>query len=77
VNVPWPSPPSSSGSLVGVGLTDGIDLQRVHTDLGVEDLELAVAWINHHLDSVHCNREQTEQSRLPILLLSIHTHVHV
>lgn len=35
----WAGPPSSARPLVGVGLADGVDLQGVHADPGVEDLE--------------------------------------
>lgn len=49
----WPGPASSPRPLVGVGLTDGVDLQSVHTDPRVVDLELAVAAVHHEDDTVH------------------------
>ena len=40
-------------SLVGVGLTDGGDLQGVHTHLGVVHFEFGVSGIDHIENAVH------------------------
>lgn len=34
----WARPASSSRPLVGIGLADGVDLQSIHANPGVEDL---------------------------------------
>lgn len=35
----WACPASSAGPLIGIGLTDGVDLQRIHAYTGVENLQ--------------------------------------
>jgi hypothetical protein len=52
--------------LVGVGLTDREDLQGIHTDLGVEHLQLAVARVHYEPDTIHCTQK--------IALYSTHYH---
>lgn len=37
--VAWACSASSACPLIGIGLTDGVDLQRIHTDTGVENLQ--------------------------------------
>ena len=34
----WARPAGSSRSLIGIGLADGVDLQSIHANPGVEDL---------------------------------------
>lgn len=36
--VAWTRPASSASPLIGIGLTDGVDLQRIHAYTGVENL---------------------------------------
>ncbi len=50
--LPWTRTTSTTRTLIGVGLTDGKELQCIHTDTRVEDLQLAVAGINHIADTV-------------------------
>lgn len=57
--VPVASTSSSTGTLTGIGLTDGCDLQSVHTNPGVVYLELAEPAINDIHDAVDC-KEATE-----------------
>ncbi|GIX65042.1 DNA repair endonuclease, putative [Babesia caballi] len=45
-------PPGAAGALVGARLAHGGDLQAVHADLGVVDLQLAKPAVNHELDAV-------------------------
>lgn len=40
-------------------LTDGEDLESVHTDFRIEDLKLTVASIYHEHDSIHWESMQT------------------
>ena len=55
-------------------LADGINLQSVHTNLGIENLELAVARVNYKHNSVnlkkntgdfhnHCKSEQNSTTK--------------
>lgn len=37
--VAWACPASSAGPLIGIGLTDGVDLQCIHAYTGVENLQ--------------------------------------
>ena len=48
-----PGAPGTSGPLIGIGLGDGVDLEGVHADAGVVDLEFAVAGVHDVHDTVH------------------------
>lgn len=37
--VTWACSASSASSLIGIGLTDGVDLQCIHAYTGIENLE--------------------------------------
>lgn len=37
--VAWACPASSASPLIGIGLTDGVDLQCIHAYTGVENLQ--------------------------------------
>lgn len=37
--VTWARSASSARPLIGIGLTDGIDLQRIHAYTGIENLQ--------------------------------------
>mmetsp|Transcript_4277 Transcript_4277/g.7890 ORF Transcript_4277/g.7890 Transcript_4277/m.7890 type:complete len:484 (+) Transcript_4277:523-1974(+) len=53
VAVPGTGSPSSTLSLIGVRLGNRRQLERIHSDLRVVDLELAVSGIDHIFDAVH------------------------
>lgn len=52
MNLPTPRPTSTASTLVGVGLADGCDLERVHTNLGVVHFELAVSSIHNVVNTI-------------------------
>ena len=54
-HVPTASTTSTPRSLIGIGLTNRRDLQRVHTNLGVVDLELGVARVDNVQNTIDCS----------------------
>jgi len=42
----------TTSSLIGIGLADRSDLERVHTHLGVVNLELAVSGIHNVMNTI-------------------------
>ena len=52
IGAPCPAPALTHGASL-THLTDGVDLQRVHANPGVEHLQLAVARVHHKHDPVH------------------------
>jgi len=44
----------ATSSLVGIGLTDGSDLERIHTHLGIVYLELAVSGVHNVVNTIDC-----------------------
>jgi len=64
----WMTLPASRSTgttspLVGVGLTDGGDLERIHTHLRVVYFELAVSGVHNVVDTIDCDHgELTERT---------------
>ena len=54
MKLPASRPTGTTGALVGIGLADRGDLERVHTNLGVVYLELAVSGVDNVVDTIDC-----------------------
>ena len=54
MKLPASRPTGTTSPLIGIGLADGGDLERIHTHLRVVYLELAVPGVHNVVDTIDC-----------------------
>ena len=71
-DTPAPCSTSATSSLIGIRLTNGGNLQSVHTNFGVVHFELAVSGVNHKENAINLAIVSTR----PMKIQSIHRPVN-